>query len=79
MADMMEERLARLLEEHLNEMPSAARIAKFRELASTSPADKSRMQAIFPELYREAFPPPSPVAGGPTESTPHVGLFAKPR
>jgi hypothetical protein len=61
MADMMEERLARMLEDHLNQMPKAVRIVKFRELALTSSHDESRMRAIFPDPYREAFPPSSPV------------------
>jgi len=78
MAETAEQRLAMAIEERLMQMPRAKRIAKFRELSASSPADVARMRAIFPDLYREAFPS-SPAAGGQTESSPHVGLYAKPR
>jgi hypothetical protein len=71
-----EERLANALEEHFKQMPRAKRVAKIRALAA---ANEHHVQAVFPDLYREAFPPPSPVAGGRTESNLPVGLSAKPR
>src|SRR5260370_28518220 len=65
---MAEKHLAAAIVERFAGMSRKERVAKIRKLASASAGDEKFIRETFPDLYREAFLSPRPVAGGRSES-----------
>ncbi len=66
--EMAEKHLAAAIVERFAGMSRKERVAKIRKLASASAGDEKFIRETFPDLYREAFLSPRPVAGGRSES-----------
>jgi hypothetical protein len=65
---MAEKHLTAAITQRLKTLSRRERVAKVKKLAGASAEDEKFIRDTFPDLYREAFLSPRPLAGGRSES-----------